>query len=139
MGLDYGSRRIGVAMSDELQITAQTVGTVIRKGLHRDIDEIAAIVSEYTAEKIVIGYPVRLDGTEGPECDRVSRFADLLESHLGIPVVKWDESFTTQEALSILLEADVSRKKRKQLVDKLAASLILQGYLDSQKQSSGTA
>lgn len=139
MGLDYGSRRVGVAMSDELQITAQTVGTVIRKSRHRDIDEIAAIAEEYGAEKIVIGYPMRLDGTEGPECERVSRFADLLESRLGLPVVKWDESFTTQEALSILLEADISRKKRKHLIDKVAASLILQGYLDSMRQSSEMA
>ncbi|MCK9274919.1 MAG: Holliday junction resolvase RuvX [Syntrophales bacterium] len=130
MGLDYGSRRIGVALSDELQITAQALRTVVRKNLKEDLDEIAAVAKEYKVKKIVIGYPVRLNGSEGPECQRVSDFADRLESRLGIPVVKWDESFTSAEALSILIEADVSRKKRKGIIDKLAASLILQGYLN---------
>ena len=130
LGLDYGSKRIGVAMCDELGITAQGLATIERKNLRSVIAEISRLVREYDVEKIVIGFPKRLDGTEGIQCQKVNEFAGKLESRISIPVIKWDESLSTKEAEAILIEANMSRKKRKTVVDKLAASIILQGYLD---------
>ena len=131
LALDYGSKRIGVALCDELGITAQGLATITRKSRARDIEKISGFVEEYNVEKIVIGYPVRLDGTEGIQCEKVSKFAGILGSHLSIPIIKWDESLSTKEAETILIEADMRRKKRKKVIDKLAAAIILQGYLDS--------
>lgn len=131
LALDYGSKRMGVALCDELGITAQGFATITRKSRARDIEKIFQLVEEYDVEKIVIGYPVMLDGTEGIQCEKVSKFARMLSSQLSIPVIKWDESFSTKEAESLLIEADMKRKKRKKVIDKLAATIILQGYLDS--------
>lgn len=130
LGLDYGSKRIGVAICDELGLTAQGLATIERKNLRSVIAEISRLVREYDVEKIVIGFPKMLDGTEGIQCQKVSEFAGKLESRISIPVIKWDESLSTKEAEEILIEANMSRKKRKKVVDKLAASIILQGYLD---------
>jgi len=130
LALDYGSKRIGVALCDELGITAQGLATITRKSRARDIEKISGFVEEYNVEKIVIGYPVKLDGTEGIQCEKVSKFAEILSSHLSMPVIKWDESLSTKEAETILIEADMKRKKRKKVIDKLAAAIILQGYLD---------
>jgi putative Holliday junction resolvase len=134
LGLDYGSKRIGVAVSDELEITAQGLATITRKNKKNDLDEIAKVITTYSVEKIVIGYPIKLDGSEGIQCEKISRFSKLLEAKLHIPVVKWDETLTTKEAEDILIQAHVRRDKRKQVVDKLAATLILQGYLDNLKR-----
>ncbi|NQU03287.1 MAG: Holliday junction resolvase RuvX [Syntrophaceae bacterium] len=131
LALDYGSKRIGVALCDELGITVQGLATITRKSRARDIEKISGFVEEYNVEKIVIGYPVRLDGTEGIQCEKVSKFAGILSSHLSIPIIKWDESLSTKEAETILIEAEMKRKKRKKVIDKLAATIILQGYLDS--------
>jgi len=133
LGLDYGSKRIGVAVSDELEITARGLTTIIRKNQKNDLDEIAKVIRTYTVEKIVIGYPIKLDGSEGIQCEKISRFAKLLEAKLRLPVIKWDETLTTKEAEDILIQAHVRREKRKRVVDKLAATLILQGYLDNRK------
>lgn len=130
LGLDYGTRRIGVAVSDELGMTAQSLCTITRKTLASDLDKIAGIVREQGATAIVIGYPRRLNGTEGVECERVMRFARRVEDRCGLPVITQDESFTTQDAERVLLEANMRRKKRKEVIDKVAASFILQGYLD---------
>ena len=130
LGLDHGSKRIGVAICDELGITAQGLATIERKTPKRDIEEISKFVKEYNVEKIVIGFPKMLDGTEGIQCEKVSKFAKILESKFSLPVIKWDESLSTKDAEEILIEANMSRKKRKKVVDKLAASIILQGYLD---------
>jgi putative Holliday junction resolvase len=130
LGIDYGSKRLGLSVCDELGITAQGLTTVVRKDMGRDLDKIAHYIDEYGIEKIVVGYPVRLDGTQGIQCEKVDRFAERLESRFGLPVIKWDESLSTKEAERILIEADMSRKKRKKVVDKIAAYIILQGYLE---------
>ena len=131
LGLDYGSKRIGVAVCDELGITAQGLATITRKNRRQDIEKIAGFIRTYSVEKIVIGYPIKLDGTEGIQCEKVSKFARILESAFSIPVVKWDETLTTKEAEEVLIRANMRREKRKTVIDKLAAALILQGYLDS--------
>jgi putative holliday junction resolvase len=131
LGLDYGSKRIGVAVCDELGITAQGIATITRKNRSQVLNEIAAYIEKYSVEKIVIGYPIKLNGTEGIQCDKINKFARVLESTFSLPVIKWDETLTTKEAEEILIQANMRREKRKAVVDKLAATLILQGYLDS--------
>ena len=133
LGLDYGSKRIGVAVCDELGIIAQGLATITRKNRRQDIEKIAGFIRTYNVEKIVIGYPIKLDGTEGIQCEKVSKFARLLESTFSIPVIKWDETLTTKEAEEVLIRANMRREKRKTVIDKLAATLILQGYLDSRR------
>jgi len=132
LGLDYGEKRIGVALCDELGLTAQALTTVIRKSWRTDVGGIAALVKTYGVEKIVIGYPLRLNGTEGIQCEKVNRFARRLEAALGgLPVIRWDETLSTKEAEEILAESGVHPRKRKEVVDRVAASLILQSYLDT--------
>jgi putative Holliday junction resolvase len=130
LGLDYGSRRIGVAISDELGMTAQGLATITRRNREQVLDAIASLVRAWSVEKIVVGYPLRLDGTEGIQCDKVKRFCRILQSRFALPVMSWDETLTTKEAEELLTAAHTRRKKRKELVDKVAACLILQGYLD---------
>jgi putative holliday junction resolvase len=134
MGLDYGEKRIGVALCDELGLTAQALTTVISKSWRIDIGAIATLVKTYGVEKIVIGYPLRLDGTEGIQCEKVVRFARRLEAALGVPVIKWDETLSTKEAEEILAQSGVHPRKRKEVVDRLAASLILQSYLEAMEK-----
>ncbi|OPY14789.1 MAG: putative Holliday junction resolvase [Syntrophus sp. PtaB.Bin001] len=134
LGLDYGEKRIGVAICDELGITAQPLITIIRKSWQKDIGTITTLVTTYRVEKIVIGYPLRLDGSEGIQCEKVTRFAHRLQAALGIPLIQWDETLSTKEAEEILLQSGVPPKKRKEFVDRLAASLILQSYLDAQSK-----
>ena len=131
LGLDYGEKRIGVALCDELGLTAQALTTVIRKSWRIDLAAIANLVTTYGVEKIVIGYPLRLDGTEGIQCEKVIRFARRLETALDLPIIKWDETLSTKEAEEILSQSGVHPRKRKEVVDRLAASLILQSYLDA--------
>jgi putative Holliday junction resolvase len=133
LGLDYGSKRIGVAVCDELGMTAQGLATIARKNRRQDLEEIAGFIRTYNVEKIVIGYPIRLDGTEGIQCEKVGKFASILESAFSLPVIKWDETLSTREAEEILIRANMRRDKRKNIVDRVAASLILQGYLDYQE------
>lgn len=131
MALDVGDRRIGVAVSDELGWTAQGVGVVERHRDGREIEEIERLVREREVSEIVVGLPRNMNGTIGPRGEICMAFADLLRGKLQLPVHLWDERLTTAAAERTLLEADVSRKKRRQVVDKLAATLILQHYLDS--------
>jgi putative Holliday junction resolvase len=131
LGLDYGEKRIGVAICDELGLTAQGMPTIIRKNKKHDWEILAGLISSNKVEKIVIGYPVRLDGSEGIQCEKVNRFTSLLEATFFLPVVKWPETLSTKEAEEILINSGVRWEKRKKMVDKLAACLILQGYLDS--------
>lgn len=133
LGLDYGDRRIGVAVSDELGITARGLCMIMRRSLKRDLDELERIIEACEAEKIVIGFPVRLDGTAGIQCQKVNRFIEVLEKRFTLPVERWDETLSTWEAEEILNEALVKRKKRKEMVDKIAAAIILQSYLNKQK------
>ena len=134
LGLDYGSKRIGVAVCDELGMTAQGLATIARKNRRHDLEEIAGFIRTYHVERIVIGYPIRLDGTEGIQCEKVGKFASILESTFSLPVIKWDETLSTKEAEEILIRSNIARNRRKNIVDKLAASLILQGYLDAQER-----
>ncbi len=130
LGLDYGEKRIGVAICDELGMTARGIATIARKYWKKDIEQIAGLVREYSARKIVIGYPVRLDGTEGIQCEKVNMFVDALKKGISVPVEKWNEALSTKEAEGLLREADINRRKRRGVVDKLAAAIILQDYLD---------
>ncbi|HOD35160.1 MAG TPA: Holliday junction resolvase RuvX [Syntrophales bacterium] len=133
LGLDYGEKKVGLAVSDEMGITAQGLPTLVRKGLEKDLAALEKVIRQFAVEKIVIGYPLRLDGTEGIQCGKVNRFAGILEKRFALPVIKRDETLTTSQAEEILSEARASRKKRKAAVDKLAAMIILQGYLDQAK------
>lgn len=138
LGIDYGGRRIGVAVCDELGMTAQGVGTIIRKNRDTDIAAIAGYVERFGVEKIVVGYPLRLDGSEGIQCEKVDRFIARLRSRFSVPVIRWDETCSTKEAEALLRETGVRREKRKGIVDRLAASIILQGYLDEAAKSGKT-
>lgn len=131
LGIDYGSRRIGVAICDELGITAYGIATIVRRNRKQVMEALEELLKQYSVEKIVIGYPVRLDGTAGIQCEKVDTFSKVLEIEFTLPVIKWDETLTTKEAEGILLEAKVRRRKKKKLVDQLAATLILRGYLAS--------
>jgi putative holliday junction resolvase len=131
LGLDYGDKRIGVAVSDELGFTAQGLPTIIRKNKKHDWEILANLIKEFKVEKIVIGYRVRLDGSEGIQCEKVNRFAALLNTSFSLSVVRWPETLSTKEAEGILIDSGVRWKKRKEKIDRLAACIILQGYLDS--------
>jgi len=132
MGLDFGSKTIGVAMSDALFWTAQGVKTIKRS--KREIDELRELIREYEVMEIVIGYPKNMNGTLGPRCEMTQEFAEVLRSEFGLEVKLWDERLSTVAAQRTLIEADVSRAKRKQVIDKMAAVFILQGYLDSRSK-----
>ncbi|MEN6421772.1 MAG: Holliday junction resolvase RuvX [Smithella sp.] len=131
LGLDYGEKRIGVAICDELGLTAQGLPTIIRKDKKHDWGILQNLITSYKVERIVIGYPVKMDGSEGVQCEKVNRFASLMEKTFALPVVKWPETLSTKEAEEILINSGVRWEKRKKMVDKMAACLILQGYLDS--------
>lgn len=121
---------MGLAVSDELAIAARGIGRIERSSERQTIGEIAGIVTEYQVATVVIGYPVRTDGLKGAMCERVDKFARLLEDSLGLPVVKWDETLSSREADSILKNKGMTWQKRKKHVDELAAVLILQEYLN---------
>ena len=131
LGLDYGEKRIGAAICDELGMTAQGLPTILRKSKKHDLDILGNLIKSYTVEKIVIGYPILLDGSEGIQCEKVNRFSVLLDKTFSLPVIKWPETLSTKEAEEILINSGVRWQKRKKMVDKLAACLILQNYLDS--------
>lgn len=131
LGLDYGEKRIGVALCDELGLTAQGLPTLIRKTQKLDLEILAALIKNYNVEKIVIGYPLRLDGSEGIQCEKVNRYVALLDKTFCLPVIKWPETLSTREAEEILINSGMRWQKRKKMVDKLAACIILQNYLDS--------
>ncbi|KJR48558.1 putative Holliday junction resolvase YqgF [Desulfosporosinus sp. I2] len=128
MGLDFGTKTIGVAMSDAFFWTAQGIKTIRRS--KKEIDELRELIREYEVMEIVIGYPKNMNGTLGPRCEATDEFAERIRSEFGLPVELWDERLSTMAAQRTLLEADVSRAKRKLVIDKMAAVFILQGYLD---------
>ncbi|KGR87660.1 Holliday junction resolvase RuvX [Lysinibacillus sp. FSL K6-0057] len=133
MGLDVGSKTVGVAVSDALGWTAQGIETVKIDEANGEfgIDRIAELVKEYTITEFVVGYPKNMNNTVGPRGEASENYKKLLEETFSLPVKLWDERLTTMAAERMLIEADVSRKKRKQVIDKMAAVMILQGYLDS--------
>ncbi len=132
MGIDFGDRKIGIAVSDLLGWTAQGVETIVRQpGLEKDLDKIKAIAQKYEVEKIVVGLPRNMNGTIGPQGEKALAFAEKVRYHLELPVETWDERLTTAAAERLLISADVRRAKRRQVIDKMAAAIILQGYLDA--------
>ena len=133
LGLDVGTKRIGVAISDPLGWTAQGVGVIERKG--GELEEIKGIVEREGVEAVVIGLPKRMNGTIGPQAEKVLEFSRGLEALLEVPVLLWDERWTTKEVERVLLMADESRSKRRRVKDKLAAVIILQGYLDRRNRN----
>ncbi len=132
MGLDIGSHTIGVAVSDELKVTAQGLKTIRRKSMEEDLNEISNLISEFKIEKIVVGLPKNMDGTLGRQAEMVFQWIKKSKERINLPIVTWDERLTTLEASKVLLKADLSRKKRKRVIDKLSAVLILQGYLNQE-------
>lgn len=134
MGLDYGSKTVGVAISDPLGITAQGIETIERKEenkLRKTLARIEELVKEYEVEKIVLGFPKNMNNTIGERAEKSLELKVMLERRIGIPIVLWDERLTTVEAERTLIESNVRRENRKKYVDKIAAVFILQGYLDS--------
>ncbi len=135
MGLDIGSHTIGVAISDELRITAQGLKTIRRKSKEEDFEEIIRIIDQFEISKIVVGLPRNMNGSLGKQAETVLYWIKSLKERIHLPVVTWDERFSTIEASKVLLEADLSRKKRKKAIDKLAAVIILQGYMNHSRNS----
>jgi len=129
-GLDVGSKTIGVALSDALHVTAQPSFVLARRGTRADVAQLVAWSADQDVAELVVGLPLELDGREGHRARRVRVLVEALEEAFDGPVHLWDERMTTRAAQQVLLEADLSRRKRKQHVDKVAASFILQGYLD---------
>ncbi len=131
MALDHGTKRIGVALSDELRWIAQPLETFERRSLDVDIAHIQHLVRTHEVGTVVMGIPLRLDGEVGPAAQAVNQFIERLTQVLNVPVVTWDERMTTKSAEQLLVAADVSRKKRKGAVDRVAAALLLQSYLEN--------
>ncbi len=140
LGLDFGTKTVGVAVSDELLITAQGVEIIRRKSptkLRQTLARIEELVGEYGVEKIVLGYPKNMNNTEGERCEKTQEFKEMLEKRTGLEVVLWDERLTTVSADNAMMEMGIRRENRKEYVDEIAAIFILQGYLDflaNQKQ-----
>jgi putative Holliday junction resolvase len=133
IGIDLGARRIGVAVTDGLGLTAQPHATIARRGGQRDLDAIAAVVRDQDAERVVLGLPLAPDGGRGRAAQSAEAFAVRLRAVLSVPVDLIDESFSTVEAEEVLLAADVSRARRREVVDKLAAAVILRRWLDAHR------
>ena len=131
MGLDVGEKTIGIALSDELGFTAQPYRTLKRKGLEEDLRAIRTLLDERGVSTVVVGLPKNMDGSIGRQARKVAAFSERIEAALDVSVVHWDERLSTVAAERVLIQADMSRAKRKKHVDKLAAAVILQGYLDS--------
>ncbi|NLK52632.1 MAG: Holliday junction resolvase RuvX [Syntrophomonadaceae bacterium] len=136
LGLDVGSQTIGIAVSDPLGWTAQGLKTWRRSDLREDFEEMKRLVQQYAVERLVVGLPRNMNGSLGPAAVEVQKFAEQLSQELGLEVVLWDERLSTVASERILLEGNVSRRKRKKVIDKMAAVLILQGYLDWLTKSS---
>ncbi len=133
LGLDFGSKSVGVAVSDGLLLTAQGVETIERKDeskLRKTCARIEELIAEYEVTEIVLGLPKNMNNTEGERVEKTKAFGEMLERRTGLPVHYWDERLTTVAAEQILMESGVRRENRKAVIDKVAAGLILQGYLD---------
>lgn len=135
MGLDVGSKTVGIALSDELGWTAQGLKTLKINEEKQEFGfaEIGQLLEEYQVDTVVVGLPKNMNGTIGPRGEASKQFAEEIERQFNVPTILWDERLTTMAAERVLLEADLSRKKRKKVIDKMAAVMILQGYLDSKK------
>ena len=137
MGLDVGDKTIGVAMSDEIGLTANPVTVISRTGsLKREIGEIRRLVEENGIGRIVVGMPFMLDGSVGIQAEKVQAFVEYLRRRINVPVVTWDERLTTAEVERVLIASDQSREKRKKVIDKMAAAVILRSYMDREQYQS---
>lgn len=132
MGLDVGSKTVGVAIADELGFTAQPITTVRRTNKKADLEALQELIEEYAVTHLVVGLPLNMNGSEGPRAGESRKLGDALAEQAHVPAIYWDERLTSVAAEKSLIEADVSRKKRKDVIDQVAACLILQGWLDSQ-------
>ena len=133
LGLDFGSKTVGVAVSDDLLLTAQGVEIIRRKAptkLRQTLARIEELIEQYEAERIVLGYPKNMNNSEGERCERTKEFKEMLERRTGLEVILWDERLTTVAADMSMMEMGIRRENRKEYVDEIAAILILQGYLD---------
>jgi putative Holliday junction resolvase len=131
LGLDVGSRRIGLAVSDPLGLTAQGLETLQRENKRRDFEKLKQIIREYQVSEIVVGYPLRMSGEEGIQAEKMQLFAEELRRRFKLPVHLWDERLTSTQANRLLRETDMSIKRRGQVVDQMAAVLILQNWMES--------
>ncbi|HAE62103.1 MAG TPA: Holliday junction resolvase RuvX [Eubacteriaceae bacterium] len=131
MGLDVGDRTIGVAVSDSLGITAQSLKTIKRASLDKDLEELKSIIEEKSVTALIIGIPKNMNGTIGPQGEKVIGFSNYLKKRLHVEIIHWDERLTSKFAENLMLEGDVKRKKRKENIDMMAAQNILQSYMDS--------
>ena len=134
LALDVGQKRIGLAVSDPLGITAQGLSVLIRKDRASDLERLMAVAREWGVQTILVGLPRHMDGRMGDAAPQILELAQALGEALGVEVVSWEERLTTVEAERVLIQADVSRRRRRQVVDQLAAVLILQNYLDHRQQ-----
>jgi putative Holliday junction resolvase len=137
LGLDLGSKTIGVAISDDLVLTAQVLTSIKRTVPEKDLADILALVNEYQVQEIVVGLPINMDGTKGESARKAEAFIEKLRETFSIKIIPWDERLSTVAAERILLEGDLSRKKRRKVIDRLSAAIILQGYLDSRPRGNG--
>lgn len=135
LGLDVGSRRIGIAVSDPLGITAQGLETLQRKNKKHDLEWLRGVIAEYDVKEIVIGLPLRMSGVEGTQAGKMQAFAEELRRRFRLPVHLWDERLSSAEANRLLRETDLSIQKRGQAVDRMAAILILQGWMENRRAS----
>ena len=135
LGLDFGEKRIGLAVSDSLGATAQPLEVVQRRSLSQDVERIGEVVASYSAARIVVGLPLNMDGSVGPQARRVRRFAARLRRELGLDVTLWDERLSSTEAERTLILADARRSRRSEVRDAVAAAVVLQAYLDAQRRS----
>jgi len=138
LGFDIGTRTIGLALSDRLRTIASPLETVKRTKFARDLERLRAIAREHEVAGLVLGLPVNMDGTEGPRCQSVRQFARNIDPAFALPILLWDERWSTMAVTRTLLEADVSRARRAEVVDKMAAAYILQGALDRLRNQTPT-
>ncbi len=139
LAIDVGTKTLGLALSDESGTVGMPLSTIRRAGRRRDLARLAELVDEREVQEIVVGLPLELDGTPGTMSAEADTLCADIEARLSVTVHRWDERLTTAEAERVLLAADVSRRKRKQVIDKLAASLILQSFLDRRNLGTGSA
>ena len=130
MSLDVGSRTIGIDCSDALLMTAQGIETIRRTSLEKDFNRLQELIAEYEVHELVVGMPKNMNGTKGERAEKTEEFVEKMKEVIDLPVSYWDERLSTVMAERQLIAADVSRKKRKSVIDKMAAVVILQGYLD---------
>lgn len=133
IGLDLGAKRIGVAISDESQAISFVKETINVIGIKASLNHIVGLVKRYSADKVIIGLPLNMNGTKGPEAEKALAFAERLQSRIRAEVLTFDERLTTVQGEHILIDADISRERRKKYIDKLAAQIMLQAYLDCNK------